>query len=100
MDSNQNTSAEQYMSMDHKSLQKLCSDRKIKYCYQMGKKKMVEMLTLNDEDPSYVSDPKTKEKNAIYQSRYRSKRNTRKYWLDRFIDEGLIDKKNLQKLSD
>ena len=34
----------------------------------MGKKKMIEMLMFNDEDPSYNSDPKTKEKNAIYQS--------------------------------
>ena len=99
MDSNKKKSSERYMSMDHKSLQKLCSDRKIKYCYQMGKKKMVEMLMLNDEDPSYISDPITIEKNAIYQHRYKSKRNTRKYWLDRFIDEGLIDESKLQELS-
>ena len=44
--------------------------------------------------------PITIEKNAIYQHRYKSKRNTRKYWLDRFIDEGLIDERKLQELSE
>ena len=96
MDLNQKTSAELYMSMDHKSLQKLCANRKIKYCYQMSKKKMIEMLVRNDEDPSYVSDPKTKEKNAEYQSRKKSRR----YWLEIFIAEGLIDEKKLLELSD
>ena len=56
---------------------------------------MVEMLMLNDEDPNYISDPKTIEKNVIYQYRYKSKQNTRKYWLDRFIAEGLIDERKL-----
>jgi len=50
-----------YNSMNVKALRKLCASRKIKYCYQMSKTKMLEMLEKNDKDPFFIDDPDTKQ---------------------------------------
>ena len=59
-----------YEYMNVKTLRKLCASRKIKYCYQMSKTKMLEMLEKNDKDPFFVYDSETKRLSRQYQLKW------------------------------
>ena len=101
---------EVYDSMDtltNKQLKELCKQRKIKYYNRMNKSEMIEMLLKNDQDPTYVLDPKIKEKNFKYYKKWttkndekhheKQKKYQRKFWLKKFIEEGLISKDDVNE---
>ena len=92
-----------YYRLNNKQLQKLCMERKIKYYNRMNKHQMIEILLKNEKEPNYVVDEDIKKKSFNYHKNWitknhekyneNQKKYQRKYWLRKFIDEGLIDKK-------
>ena len=87
-------------------LQDICASRGIKYYRKMSKNKMIEMLKKNDEDPSILNDPDTLECCLRYNKKWLDKNGDmyrkhqkdyqKKYWLKRFIGEGLINPEEIE----